>query len=165
MLVYYFVPFIVSNRYLLFWVSNGHNSVTVQNRTHVSMNFFDHKDLVNHLLQLCPEVVKHPVYCKNYTRTLQCQVNQFNIILLRRLRTSTCCLQLFLPNSCMNLPTFIYPHSNIQRREHTLNLLVTMFAPASHQLQPPQNWSIFSPVFLKVGSSKPKDFAKACVWL
>ena len=62
MLVYYFVPFIVSNRYLLFWVSNGHNFVTVQNRTHVYMNFFDHKDLGNHLLQLCPKVVKHPVY-------------------------------------------------------------------------------------------------------
>ena len=62
MLVYYFVPFIVSNRYLLFWVSNGHNSVNVQNRTHVYMNFFDHKDLGNHLLQLCPKVVKHPVY-------------------------------------------------------------------------------------------------------
>ena len=61
MLVYYFVPFIVSNRYLLFWVSNGHNSVTVQNRTHVNMNFFHHKDLRNHLLQLCPKVVKHPV--------------------------------------------------------------------------------------------------------
>ena len=40
MLVYYFVPFVVSNRYLLFWVSNGHNSVTVQNWTHVYMNFF-----------------------------------------------------------------------------------------------------------------------------
>jgi len=62
MLVYYFLPFIVSNRYLLFWVSNGHNSVTVQNRTRVYMNCFDHKDLGNHLLQLCPKVVKHPVY-------------------------------------------------------------------------------------------------------
>ena len=62
MLVYYFVPFIVSNRYHLFWVSNGHNSVTVQNRTHAYMNFFDHKDLGNHLLQLCPKVVKYPVY-------------------------------------------------------------------------------------------------------
>ena len=62
MLVYYFVPFIVSNRYLLFRDSNGHNSVTVQNRTHVYMNFYDHKDLGNHLLQLCPKVVKHPVY-------------------------------------------------------------------------------------------------------
>jgi len=61
MLVYYFVPFIVSNRYLLFWVSNGHNSVTVQNWTHVYMNLFHHKDLGNHLLQLCPKVVKHPV--------------------------------------------------------------------------------------------------------
>ena len=66
MLVYYFVPFIVSNRYLLFWVSNGHNSVTVQNRTHVYMNFFHHKDLGNHLLQLCPKVVKHPVYICMY---------------------------------------------------------------------------------------------------
>ena len=62
MLVYYFVAFIVSNHYLLFWVSNGHNSVTVQNRTHVYTNFFHHKDLGNHLLQLCPRVVKHPVY-------------------------------------------------------------------------------------------------------
>jgi hypothetical protein len=25
------------------------------------MNFFHHKDLGNHLLQLCPKVVKHPV--------------------------------------------------------------------------------------------------------
>ena len=33
----------------------------------VYMNFFDHKNLGNHLLQLCPKVVKHPVcgcmYC------------------------------------------------------------------------------------------------------
>jgi len=42
-------------------LKNGHNSVTVQNRTHVYMDFFDHKDLGNHLLQLCPKVVKHPV--------------------------------------------------------------------------------------------------------
>ena len=62
MLVYYFVRFIVSNRYLLFWVSNGHNSVTVQNWTHVCMNFFDHKDLGNHLLQICPKVLKHPLF-------------------------------------------------------------------------------------------------------
>jgi len=62
MLVYYFVPFIVGNLYLLFGVSNGHNSVTVQNWTHVHMNFFHHRDLGNHLLQLCPKVVKHPVF-------------------------------------------------------------------------------------------------------
>jgi hypothetical protein len=41
---------------------SGHNSVTVQNRIHVYTNFFDHKDLGNHLLQLRPKVVKHPVY-------------------------------------------------------------------------------------------------------
>jgi len=51
MLVYYFVPFIVNNRYVLLKVSSGHNSVTVQNRTHVYTKFFDHKDLGNHLLQ------------------------------------------------------------------------------------------------------------------
>ena len=28
----------------------------------VYINFFDHKDLGNHLLQLCPKVVKRPVY-------------------------------------------------------------------------------------------------------
>jgi len=27
----------------------------------VYMNFFHHKDLGNHLLQLCPKVVKHPL--------------------------------------------------------------------------------------------------------
>jgi hypothetical protein len=41
---------------------NGHNSVTVQNRTHVYMNFFDHKDLGNNVSQLCSKVVKHLVY-------------------------------------------------------------------------------------------------------
>jgi hypothetical protein len=43
-------------------LKNGHNSVTAQNWTHVYMNFFHHKDLGNHLLQLCPKVVKQPVY-------------------------------------------------------------------------------------------------------
>ena len=43
-------------------LKNAHNSVSVQNRTHVYMNFFDHKNLGNHLLQLRPKVVKHPVY-------------------------------------------------------------------------------------------------------
>jgi len=30
------------------------------------MNFFDHKGLGNHLLQLCPKVVKNPVYGPTY---------------------------------------------------------------------------------------------------
>ena len=41
-------------------LKNGHNSVTVQNRTHVYMNFFHHKDLGNHLLQLCPKSRETP---------------------------------------------------------------------------------------------------------
>ena len=51
-------------------LKNGHNSVTVQNRTHVYMNFFDHKDLGNHFLQLCPKVVKHSVYILWQGRTV-----------------------------------------------------------------------------------------------
>ena len=47
-------------------LKNGHNPVTVQNRTHVYMNFFHHNGLGNHLLQLCPKVVKHPVYIYIY---------------------------------------------------------------------------------------------------
>ena len=47
-------------------LKNDHNSVTVQNRTHVYMNFFHHKGLGNHLLQLCPKVVKHPVCVPDY---------------------------------------------------------------------------------------------------
>ena len=38
---------------------------TVITRTHVYMNFLDHKDLGNHHLQLCPKVVKHPVYTRH----------------------------------------------------------------------------------------------------
>jgi hypothetical protein len=38
------------------------------------MNFFDHKDLGNHLLQLCSKVVIHPVYTYiyKYTRIYTC---------------------------------------------------------------------------------------------
>jgi len=36
------------------------------------MNFFDHKDLGNHLLQLCPKVVKHPVYSRIKFRENPC---------------------------------------------------------------------------------------------
>ena len=33
------------------------------------MNYFDHKNLGNHLLQLCPKVVKHPVYVSRKKET------------------------------------------------------------------------------------------------
>ena len=34
------------------------------------MNFFDHENLGNHLLQLCPKVVEHPVYLYRMSFTL-----------------------------------------------------------------------------------------------
>jgi len=70
MLVYCFVPFIVNNPYLLFQVSSGHKSATVHNGKHVYINFFDHKDLGNHLLQLCPKLVKLPICCASSQITL-----------------------------------------------------------------------------------------------
>ena len=100
MLVYYFVPFIVSNRYLLFWVSNGHNSVSVQNRTHVYMNFFDHKDLGNRLLQLCPKVLKHPVYSSQhfpFGAVFVCQAGNF-WTQLRMMRFSQLCHRIVIPS-------------------------------------------------------------------
>jgi P pilus assembly chaperone PapD len=47
------------------------NSVTVQNPTHVYMKFSDHKDLGNHLLQLCPKVVKRHVYYSGEIQSLK----------------------------------------------------------------------------------------------
>ena len=62
-------------------LKNGHNSVTVQNRTHVYMNFFHHKDLGNHLLQLCPKVVKHPVYILDCQNGLMAHIQVFREVL------------------------------------------------------------------------------------
>ena len=64
MLVYYFLPFIVNNNYLLFQVSSGHNSVTVQNRTHVPMNFFAQNHSFYHMPMQCRFLLSHPVYCR-----------------------------------------------------------------------------------------------------
>ena len=102
MLVYYFVPFIVSNRYLLFWVSNGHNSVTVQIRTHGYMNFFDHKGLGNHLLQLCPKVVKQPVYRLLLVLTQRDVLYQNHRILDREKQNAAACGSIQMPSAVLD---------------------------------------------------------------
>jgi hypothetical protein len=35
-------------------LTNDHSTLTIETRTHNSRNFFDHKDLENYLIQLCP---------------------------------------------------------------------------------------------------------------
>jgi hypothetical protein len=50
MLVHYFVPLIYNNPYPLFKVSSR-NSITIQKKTYVYINFFDQKYLRNHFLQ------------------------------------------------------------------------------------------------------------------
>ena len=62
MLVYYFLPFIVNNRYFPFQVSSGHNSVTVQNRTHVRMNFFAQNHSYYNFPKQCRFLLNHPVF-------------------------------------------------------------------------------------------------------
>ena len=42
------------------------------------MNFFDHKNLGNHLLQLCPKVVKHPVYVYIYIYMFRINIGSVN---------------------------------------------------------------------------------------
>ena len=68
-------------------LKSAQNSVTVQNRTHVYINFFHHKDLGNHLLQLCPKVVKHPVYIYIYIYILNewdsnCSTSSFKVAVM-----------------------------------------------------------------------------------
>ena len=41
------------------------------------MKFFHHKDLGNHLLQLCPKVVKHPVYIYSTLRRVHLSRSQW----------------------------------------------------------------------------------------
>jgi len=51
------------------------------------MNFFHHKGLGNHLLQLCPKVVKHPVLEKtvlfSHVNTLLSHTKSSRLILFR----------------------------------------------------------------------------------
>jgi len=122
MLVYYFVPFIVSNRYLLFWVSNGHNSVTVQNRTHVYMNFFDHKDLGNHLLQLCPKVVKHSVYSTGRPQFLEAFSKVRTLVISFVMYVSSFAL-LYVPLSVR----FPYGTTQFQQDRFSLNFILEDF--------------------------------------
>jgi len=55
-------PYLFNNPYLLFHVSSGQNFVTTHNWTQVFKNSFDHKDLGNHLLQLCPQLITLCIY-------------------------------------------------------------------------------------------------------
>ena len=80
-------------------LKNAHNSITVQNRTHVYMNFFDHNDLGNHLLQLCPKVEKHPVYVR-YVCVCVCvciYIYIYIYIYIGKLYSSKCIESLKLP--------------------------------------------------------------------
>ena len=40
-------------------IRNTCNSITIENITHININVFGHKDLGNHLLQLCPQAMNH----------------------------------------------------------------------------------------------------------
>jgi len=42
-------------------LENTHNTITTENRTHIDINYFDHKDLGNHVLQKSQRVMNQPV--------------------------------------------------------------------------------------------------------
>ena len=84
------------------------------------MNFLDHKNLGNHLLQLCPKVVKHPVYysiCVNLT--LSQVTPQYHIKTnLRPVTRQTGCI-----NDCPLTCIYIYLSENI--RQHMCRFVCT----------------------------------------
>ena len=87
MLVCYFLPFIVNNRYLLFQVSSGHNSVTVQNRTHVRMNFFCLESLILSFLKVVQIPPESPCMCISLNlkmladvHIISCDVNRTSLL-------------------------------------------------------------------------------------
>jgi hypothetical protein len=45
----------------LWELKKAHSTITIENRTHVERNVFDHKDLRNHLLQRCPKLMIHRI--------------------------------------------------------------------------------------------------------
>ena len=48
------------------------------------MNFFDHKDPGNHLLQVCPKVVKHPVHTHTHTKVdNECLLSKSYLFIIR----------------------------------------------------------------------------------
>jgi hypothetical protein len=88
------------------------------------MNFFDLKDLGNHLLQLYPKVVKHPVYRKPTTTDSiipndSCHPNEHKKLAIK-----------YLIN-CMN--TYTLTHTN---REHKLTLVNEMLKNNGYQQEP-----------------------------
>ena len=99
-------------------LKNAHNSVTVQNRTHVYMNFFDHKNLGNHVLQLCPKVVKHPVYLSMLLTFIMEWKANF------QLEFSEGKDVIFFPLKFTNLLKFIHGRS-VDRRSRTADLHIS----------------------------------------
>jgi hypothetical protein len=87
---------------------SGHNSVTVQNRTHVNMNFFDHKDLGLRFLLLCPKVVKHPVYFCKSEQLSNCSLLKKGSFLPSHLLSQTCRWSMVLG---FNMFGFSFSHS------------------------------------------------------
>ena len=76
------------------------------------MNIFDHKNLGNHLLQLCPKVVKHPVYSQENTAFNEA----FNTNTC--IRTFTC--------ACFTLILF---HTHTHTHTHTERFFFNIWTP------------------------------------
>ena len=84
------------------------------------MNFFDHKDLGNNLLQLCPKVVKHPVYIYIYISQNGKQYSVENpqtfcqTVTLFKVWVMVWCLQ-----TEINRPHILHRNANIRASSHS----------------------------------------------
>ena len=93
------------------------------------MNFFHHKDLGNHLLQLCPKVVKHPVY--NYRNRIYSIMPNETVPLIQRVIYITDPLAVLLKGSVQLMTRPCTGHDNpvfskpINQLTHSLEVLTT----------------------------------------
>ena len=86
------------------------------------MNFFDHKDLGNHLLQLRPKVVKHPVeiyFCEDNS-DYNDNDNAVDEVIIRQGMyvpgpLKSCVLRFEFPTRCGCNPCTYLLHDNVNR--------------------------------------------------
>ena len=125
MLVYYFLPFIVNNHYFLFQVSSGHNSVNVQNRTHVRMNFSAQNHSYYHIAKQCRFLLNHPVYHSYIPRNSRVSKTDISTLHLLLHKTILCKQTLYNKTTFISYPLItwliqrIFTDRNIHIPKHS----------------------------------------------
>jgi len=101
------------------------------------MNFFHHKDLGNHLLQLCPKVVKDPAYSSSVGEIKRLIISRCTVQHIKKLITVSCC-----KTSCF----FLYSYLNFGLSPclHRRFLFMLKMEAESNVLGPPMCLFLYS---------------------